>query len=109
VREVGDAARRLITSLHTHAPSRARLRPEARATASDEAADFNARPGMEPINDILARRVFAFVILATLLPLGACNNAYGPPVNGAPETWGHEHYLDVQADQQRNQNRRHRR
>jgi hypothetical protein len=64
---------------------------------------------MEPMNEIFARRIVAFVILATLLSLGACSNAYEPPANGAPTTWGQQHYLDVQADQQRNQNRRHRR
>jgi hypothetical protein len=31
-----------------------------------------------------------------LLALAACNNGYGPPVEGQSLTWGQQHYLDNQ-------------
>jgi hypothetical protein len=36
------------------------------------------------------------VLVVTLLWLSACANTYGPPPNGKPQTWGQQHYLDVQ-------------
>jgi hypothetical protein len=31
---------------------------------------------------------------ALLFGLAACNNQYGPPVQGQPVTWGQQHYID---------------
>ena len=42
----------------------------------------------------------AFIWTAALLLLSACNNQYGPPVEGQPLTWGQQHYLDNQRYQQ---------
>ena len=39
--------------------------------------------------------LFAFSGIA-LLALAACNNGYGPPVDGQSLTWGQQHYLDNQ-------------
>ena len=43
-------------------------------------------------------------VLATLV-LAACDNQYGPPVEGKPLNWGQQHYLDNQRYQQMNQDR----
>jgi len=42
--------------------------------------------------------------IAVLL-LSACNNQYGPPVEGKPLNWGQQHYLDNQRYQQLNEDR----
>lgn len=52
----------------------------------------------------LARRVGAAFAVAAPLLLAACNNTYGPPVNGKPENWGQQHYLDVQKYRELNEN-----
>jgi hypothetical protein len=41
---------------------------------------------------------------ATFLLVG-CNNAYRPPTNGKPETWGEQHYLDVERSHEQTENR----
>ena len=46
----------------------------------------------------LRAALFAFSGMA-LLALAACNNGYGPPVEGQPLTWGQQHYLDNQKAQ----------
>ena len=44
--------------------------------------------------------------LAAVLLLSACTgNAYGPPEEGKPLTWGQQHYLDNQRYQQLNNDR----
>ena len=43
----------------------------------------------------LRATLFAFSGIA-LLALAACNNGYGPPVDGQSLTWGQQHYLDNQ-------------
>jgi hypothetical protein len=54
---------------------------------------------------ILVRRAGASLVIASGLLLAACNNTYGPPVNGKPASWGQQHYLDVQKYREQNENR----
>jgi hypothetical protein len=53
---------------------------------------------------IFGRALPVLGISAALL-LSACENQYGPPVEGKPLTWGQQHYLDNQRYQQMNQDR----
>jgi len=52
------------------------------------------------MNNSIAPRGFRAALLvvsgALLLGLAACNNAYEPPIEGQPVTWGQQHYLDNQ-------------
>jgi hypothetical protein len=52
----------------------------------------------------LTRALPVLGILA-VLALSACENQYGPPVEGQPMSWGQKHYLDNQRYQQMNQDR----
>ena len=50
-------------------------------------------------NSIASRGFRAALLVASsalLVGLAACNNAYEPPVEGQPLTWGQQHYLDNQ-------------
>jgi len=44
--------------------------------------------------------------LSAVLLLSACNNQYGPPVQGQPVTAAQQRYLDNQAYQKLNEDRR---
>jgi len=48
------------------------------------------------------------VAVALPLALAACNNAYRAPADGTPETWGEQHYLDVEGYNQIIQRHHHR-
>lgn len=54
---------------------------------------------------VVARCIRFSLVVAIPLLLSACNNTYGPPPNGKPENWGQQHYLDVQAYREMNENR----
>jgi hypothetical protein len=64
---------------------------------------------MTRMNDTLTRRAALLALTASLLTLAACNNGYESPPNGAPLTWGQQHYLDVQEQGQIVQRHHHRR
>jgi hypothetical protein len=57
--------------------------------------------------EIAARGIGAVLVIAFGLLLAGCNNQYEAPPNGTPATWGQQHYLDVQAQRQMQQQRRH--
>jgi len=52
-----------------------------------------------------ARCIGLSLVVAMPLVLGACNNTYGPPPNGKPQNWGQQHYFDVEAYREFNENR----
>ena len=51
-------------------------------------------------------RVSFLLGLSAVLFLSACNNQYGPPVQGQPVTAAQQRYLDNQAYQKLNEDRR---
>jgi hypothetical protein len=51
-------------------------------------------------------RISALLAVSAVLLLSACNNQYGPPVQGQPVTAGQQRYLDNQAYQKLNEDRR---
>jgi len=52
------------------------------------------------------RRLAVLPGICAVMLLTACNNQYGPPVEGQPLTYGQQRYLDNQAYQELNENRR---
>jgi hypothetical protein len=61
------------------------------------------------MNKTILRIAFAGLVVALPLLLSACGNRYQSPENGAPTTWGEQHYVDVQEYHQTIENHRHRR
>ena len=61
------------------------------------------------MKDMILRRTAALTLIAAALLLAACNNGYEAPDNGVATTWGQQHYLDVQEQNQIVQRHHHRR